>query len=181
MFVCVALIYLVFGIIGKISAVFITIPHPVLGGVLIIMFGAFNGVVLSNLKSVDLSSTRNLTIIGTALLLGLVVPHWIENYPNSIKTGKIKVFYILTSMFYYLECCDIKQKKQMPLVYCLYILNAISYAPHILLMTAKVNESQFPKFSFQFIWHWSHNNTFKRKLFCCIPVFYNSLGPEKGV
>ena len=58
------------------------------------------------------------------------------------------------------------------------ILNAISYAPHILLMTAEVNESQFPKFSFQFIWHWSRNNTFKRKLFCRIPVFYNSLGPE---
>ena len=52
------------------------------------------------------------------------------------------------------------------------ILNAISYAPHILLMTAEVNESQFPKFSFQFIWHWSHNNTFKRKLFCRIPVFF---------
>ena len=58
------------------------------------------------------------------------------------------------------------------------ILNAISYAPHILLLTAEVNESQFPKFSFQFIWHWSHNNTFKSKLFCRIPVFYISLGPE---
>ena len=57
------------------------------------------------------------------------------------------------------------------LSYSLYILNAISYAPHILLMSAEVNESQFAKFSFTFIWHWSHNNTFKRKLFCCIPVF----------
>ena len=40
------------------------------------------------------------------------------------------------------------------------------------------NVMQFAKFSFQFIWHWSHNNTFNRKLFCRIPVFYNSLGPE---
>ena len=61
-----------------------------------------------------------------------------------------------------------------------YILNAISYAPHILLMTAEVNESQFPKFSFQFIRHWSHNNTFKRKLFCRIPVFYNSHDLSRG-
>ena len=38
-------------------------------------------------------------------------------------------------------------------------------------MTAEVNESQFPKFSSQFIRHWSHNNTFKRKLLCRIPVF----------
>ena len=87
MFVCVGLIYIVFGVIGKVSAVFITIPYPVLGGVLIIMFGAFNGVVLSNLQSVDLSSTRNLTIIGTGLLVGLVVPHWVETYPNAVNTG----------------------------------------------------------------------------------------------
>ena len=64
------------------------------------------------------------------------------------------------------------------ILYFCTILIAISYAPHILLMTVEVNESQFPKFSFQFIWHWSHSNTFKRKLFCLIPVFYNSLGPE---
>ena len=56
-------------------------------------------------------------------------------------------------------------------IYKLCILNAIGYAPHILLMTSEVNESQFPKFLFQFIWHWSHNNTFKRKLFCRIPFF----------
>ena len=58
------------------------------------------------------------------------------------------------------------------------ILHNISYAPHILLMTAEVNESQLTKFSFQFLWHWLHNNTFKRKVFCRIPVFYNSLGPK---
>ena len=58
------------------------------------------------------------------------------------------------------------------------ILNNISYAPHILLMTAEVNESQYSKFLFQFIWHWSHNNTFKRKFFSRIPVFYNFLGPK---
>ena len=31
-----------------------------------------------------------------------------------------------------------------------FMLNTISYALHILLMTAEVNESQFPKFCFQF-------------------------------
>lgn len=87
MFVGVSIIYIIFGVIGKISAIFITIPYPVLGGVLIVMFGAFNGVVLSNLKAVDLSSTRNLAIIGTSLLVGLMVPHWVEDYPNVIDTG----------------------------------------------------------------------------------------------
>ncbi|XP_060079225.1 solute carrier family 23 member 1-like [Ylistrum balloti] len=86
-FIIVALIYILFGVIGKVSAVFITIPYPVLGGVLVVMFGAFNGVVLSNLKYVDLSSTRNLAIIGTSLLVGLMIPHWVERYENVINTG----------------------------------------------------------------------------------------------
>ena len=33
------------------------------------------------------------------------------------------------------------------------ILNNISYALHILVITADVNGLQFTKFSFQFIWH----------------------------
>ncbi|XP_033757178.1 solute carrier family 23 member 2-like [Pecten maximus] len=86
-FITVALIYIIFGVIGKVSAVFITIPYPVLGGVLIVMFGAFNGVVLSNLKHVDLSSTRNVTIIGTSLLVGLMIPHWVQTYDDVINTG----------------------------------------------------------------------------------------------
>ncbi|WAR22130.1 S23A2-like protein [Mya arenaria] len=60
-------IYLVFGIIGKFSAVFICIPYPVL--------------------AVDLSSSRNLAIIGTSIFTGLMVPHWIETFPDEIQTG----------------------------------------------------------------------------------------------
>ncbi|XP_069139247.1 solute carrier family 23 member 1-like [Argopecten irradians] len=95
-FITVAVIYIIFGVIGKVSAVFITIPYPVLGGVLIVMFGVFNGVVLSNLKSVDLSSTRNLAIIGTSLLVGLMIPHWIETYDNVINTGNKEADDVLT-------------------------------------------------------------------------------------
>ena len=81
--------------------------------------------------------------------------------------------FVKTSHLFHVIIIELKRHK-----YIYSILNAISYAPHILLMTAEVNESQFPKFSFQFILHWSLNNTFKRKSFCRIPVFYNSLGPE---
>ncbi|XP_033757145.1 LOW QUALITY PROTEIN: solute carrier family 23 member 1-like [Pecten maximus] len=95
-FITVAIIYIIFGVIGKVSAVFITIPYPVLGGVLIVMFGVFNGVVLSNLKSVDLSSTRNLAIIGTSLLVGLMIPHWVEAYDNVINTGNKEADDVIT-------------------------------------------------------------------------------------
>ncbi|OWF42062.1 Solute carrier family 23 member 2 [Mizuhopecten yessoensis] len=83
----VSLIYIVFGLVGKVSAVFITIPVPVLGGAMIIMFGMLNGIILSNLQVVSLSSTRNLAIIGTALLVGLMVPYWLEAFPDDLNTG----------------------------------------------------------------------------------------------
>jgi xanthine/uracil permease len=51
------------------------------------MFGMFTGVVLSNLKVIDLSSSRNLAIIGTAIFAGLMVPYWIETFPKELQTG----------------------------------------------------------------------------------------------
>ncbi|XP_060079464.1 solute carrier family 23 member 2-like [Ylistrum balloti] len=83
----VSIIYMVFGLVGKVSAVFISIPVPVLGGAMIIMFGMLNGIILSNLQVVSLSSTRNLAIIGTGILVGLMVPYWIETYPDDLSTG----------------------------------------------------------------------------------------------
>jgi hypothetical protein len=85
--VVVALLYIVFGIIGKFSAVFIAIPYPVLGGALMTMYGMFTGVVLSNLQHVSLTSNRNLAIIGSAIFIGLMVPYWIELNPKAIHTG----------------------------------------------------------------------------------------------
>ena len=51
------------------------------------MFGMFNGVVLSNLQVVNLSSTRNLAILGTSILFGLMIPYWVETNPDAINTG----------------------------------------------------------------------------------------------
>ncbi|XP_033756827.1 solute carrier family 23 member 1-like isoform X2 [Pecten maximus] len=97
-FIITGIIYIIFGIIGKISAVFVTIPYPVLGGALIIMMGMFNGVVLSNLVSVDLTSSRNLAIMGVSILMGLLVPLWVKKYPNDISTGNTEVDFILKGL-----------------------------------------------------------------------------------
>ena len=50
MFVLMALIYIAFGIFAKVSAVFVCIPDPVLGGSIITIVGVFVGVNLSNLQ-----------------------------------------------------------------------------------------------------------------------------------
>ncbi|VDI33047.1 solute carrier family 23 (nucleobase transporter), member 1/2, partial [Mytilus galloprovincialis] len=98
-FLVLAIIYIAFGLIGKFSAVFITIPHPVLGGALITMFGMFIGVVLSNLRYVCLSSTRNIAIIGTSILIGLMVPYWAElQGKDLVLTGNFRVDNILKTL-----------------------------------------------------------------------------------
>ena len=81
-------ILILFAIIGKLAAVFITIPYPVLGGVQIIGFGIFIGLVMSNLQYIDIHSTRNLAIIGISTLLGLMLPFWAKGNADAIDTGK---------------------------------------------------------------------------------------------
>ncbi|XP_060066321.1 solute carrier family 23 member 1-like [Ylistrum balloti] len=98
-FLVVSIIYILFGIMGKVSAVFITIPYPVLGGAMIVMFGTFIGVVLSNLSAVSLSSTRNLAIIGMAILMGILVSHWAEKNPGEINTGSVYYDNIVKTLF----------------------------------------------------------------------------------
>ena len=49
-FLCCAIVFILFGIVGKLSAIFITIPYPVLGGASIAMFSSFTGVAISNLQ-----------------------------------------------------------------------------------------------------------------------------------
>ncbi|XP_060563739.1 solute carrier family 23 member 1-like isoform X2 [Ruditapes philippinarum] len=81
------IIYILFGIFGKFSAVFITIPYPVLGGAIVVMFGIFFGVILSNLEVTNMSSPRNMAIIGLSIFIGLSVPTWAQKEDSPIKTG----------------------------------------------------------------------------------------------
>ncbi|XP_033756215.1 solute carrier family 23 member 2-like [Pecten maximus] len=74
-------------IIGKFTAFFVTVPYPVLGAINIIGGGAFIGLVFSNLCYVDIRSTRNLTIIGMAIMIGLMIPTWSEKNIEVFDTG----------------------------------------------------------------------------------------------
>ncbi|XP_005093309.1 solute carrier family 23 member 1 [Aplysia californica] len=89
-------IFLIGGVIGKFGAFLVSMPDPVLGGVVLVSFGLVTSVGLSTLSFVDLSSSRNLTIIGTSLLMGLMVPRFLEGNPNAIKTGNEDVDRVIT-------------------------------------------------------------------------------------
>lgn len=82
-----AMIMILQGVIGKLGAVFIMIPDPVVGGIFCVMFGMITAFGLSTLQYVDLRSTRNLYIIGLSMFFPMVLCPWIQQHPAAIKTG----------------------------------------------------------------------------------------------
>lgn len=68
-----AVFAILLGLFGKIGAVLQTIPSPVKGGVEIILFGMIAAVGIRSLaeSNLDFTHSRNLTIVGLILVLGL--------------------------------------------------------------------------------------------------------------
>jgi len=52
-------------------------------------------VGLSSLQHCDMSSSRNLFIVGLSLFTGLTVPQWISANQSSIQTGMRVLFVIV--------------------------------------------------------------------------------------
>jgi nucleobase transporter 1/2 len=85
----------VFSVCGKVGAVFVTIPDPVLGGTTVVGFGIFIGLILANLQYVDLNSSRNLAVLGVSILVGLMIPNWTKHNSELINTGEWYLFVLL--------------------------------------------------------------------------------------
>lgn len=90
-FQVVGIFYIICAFFGKLGAFFSTIPYSVIGGSEIVTFGILIGVILSYMQLIDLNSTRNVSIIGIALLLGMMLPHWCTNNHDSINTGNREI------------------------------------------------------------------------------------------
>lgn len=86
-FQVVGVIYIVCAFLGKLGAFFSTIPYSVIGGSQIVTFGILIGIIVSYLQLIDLNSVRNMSIIGIALLLGMMMPYWCTKNSSSIDTG----------------------------------------------------------------------------------------------
>ena len=52
-----------------------------------VMFGMIAAVGISNLQFADMNSSRNLFIVGFAIVFGLALPHYIVTHPGAIQTG----------------------------------------------------------------------------------------------
>lgn len=92
MFVTAGILMIVTGVIGKLGALLSIIPEPVIGGTLMVLFGVVTAVGVSSLQFTDLSSTRNLTVFGLSMMLGLSIPQYINKQENIglINTGRFE-------------------------------------------------------------------------------------------
>ena len=95
-----AAIMILFGVLSKLSALMVTIPNPIIGGIFTVMFGIITAVGLSNLQFVDLNSTRNLFVLGFSIFFSLVLPKWMaaqqEAGLSPINTGSTTLDSIIT-------------------------------------------------------------------------------------
>ncbi|XP_048099951.1 solute carrier family 23 member 2 isoform X2 [Alosa alosa] len=97
-----AAIMLLLGLVGKFSALFASLPDPVLGALFCTLFGMITAVGLSNLQFVDLNSSRNLFVLGFSIFFGLVLPSYLKT--NPLVTGISEIDQVLnvlltTAMF----------------------------------------------------------------------------------
>ncbi|XP_055518172.1 solute carrier family 23 member 2 [Leucoraja erinacea] len=97
-----AAMMLLLGSIGKFSALFASLPDPVLGALFCTLFGMITAVGLSNLQFVDLNSSRNLFVLGFSIFFGLMLPSYVKR--NPLVTGVVEIDQVLnvlltTAMF----------------------------------------------------------------------------------
>ncbi|XP_020503096.1 solute carrier family 23 member 2 isoform X1 [Labrus bergylta] len=97
-----AAMMLLLGLIGKFSALFASLPDPVLGALFCTLFGMITAVGLSNLQFVDLNSSRNLFVLGFSIFFGLMLPSYLKQ--NPLVTGIVEIDQVLnvlltTAMF----------------------------------------------------------------------------------
>ncbi len=74
-----AVVMLVVGFVGYFGRLVATVPDPIVGGLFVAMFGQIVAVGLSNLRYVDLDSSRNVFVVGFALFVGLAIPEYVAN------------------------------------------------------------------------------------------------------
>lgn len=73
-----AVILILMSFVGKLSALIATMPSPIIGGAYIALFGTIGAMGIQVLLRADMSSQRNILIVGFAFLMALGLPGWIE-------------------------------------------------------------------------------------------------------
>ncbi|HWR41750.1 nucleobase:cation symporter-2 family protein [Sporomusa sp.] len=81
-------ILIALGLIPKLAAVIAAIPHPVLGGAGIVMFGMVAASGIKTLSKVNFDGTHNIMVVGISIGIGMItlaVPKFYHGFPNWLQ------------------------------------------------------------------------------------------------
>ncbi|QDR82194.1 Uric acid transporter UacT [Sporomusa termitida] len=81
-------ILIVLGLVPKLAAVIAAIPHPVLGGAGIVMFGMVAASGIKTLSKVSFDGTHNIMVVGISIGIGMItlaVPQFYHGFPNWLQ------------------------------------------------------------------------------------------------
>ncbi|GAB6023965.1 hypothetical protein CHUAL_008694 [Chamberlinius hualienensis] len=95
---------LVFGVMTKFTALILSMPKPIMGGLMTVSFSLVAGIGLSTAQYINLNSSRNIFILGFSVWFGIYIPGWVSTNKDSIQTGSFIadeaiVVLLSTSMF----------------------------------------------------------------------------------
>ncbi|MGC8689861.1 MAG: uracil-xanthine permease family protein [Caldisericum sp.] len=79
-----AVILIVFGFLWKVGTIIGTLPTPIIGAAYLSLFGLIGALGVQVFARADVTSTRNLMILGFAFLFGLGLPPVISQHPITI-------------------------------------------------------------------------------------------------
>ena len=90
-----AAILIVLSFFSKLGAVVATMPAPIIGGAYIALFGVIGALGIQILTRADMTSHRNIMIVGFSFLMGLGIGRWMPGFylanPNCFGAGCIAV------------------------------------------------------------------------------------------
>ncbi|QBI21930.1 xanthine permease [Egibacter rhizosphaerae] len=92
-----AAILLVVGLFERFGAAVATLPTPIVGGLYFLLFGLIASIGISQSTRADLTSQRNLMIMGFILFAGLSVPYYFAEY-EPVLTGIDELDGIITTV-----------------------------------------------------------------------------------
>lgn len=94
LFVCVlaGVILILLGIFGQFGTIFASIPRVILGSVYLMAFGILVMTGLRLVLKANVKTSRNETIIGSALLLGLALPFYMQENPVEFSKPSLQIF-----------------------------------------------------------------------------------------
>uniref|UniRef100_A0A914WY57 Solute carrier family 23 member 2 n=1 Tax=Plectus sambesii TaxID=2011161 RepID=A0A914WY57_9BILA len=83
-------VFMVMGIFTKFGALLAMLPTPIVGSILCVASASVGGVGLSSIQMIDAAKSRNMSILGLAIMGGLMIPRYLHLHPITVGPPAFK-------------------------------------------------------------------------------------------